>query len=49
MGDFLLIILVAATFVFGYYVMKGMDRILDANDGGDNKPPVPPEEGRKSK
>lgn len=48
MGDFLLVILVAATFALGYYVMKGMDRILDANDGDNIEPPVLPEEKQKS-
>lgn len=48
MDNLLLIFLVMATFVFGYYVMKKMDDVLDANDSTEKKLSMLPEDRRKS-
>ena len=40
MGDFLLIIPLAAIFILIYFVMKSVDRNLDANDKNANGSPV---------
>ena len=49
MDNLLLIFLVLATFILGYYAIKKVDDVLDANDSCEHRLSMLPEEEKQKK